>query len=562
MLQKKEKWIITGVIALMSIIVFINLGKGEIQPWDEGLYAIRAKSILHFNDFWDQTLYSSGGLYSSTYPPLTIWFMSGAMSVFGENGFSVRFFTVLCSIASLIFIYLISKRIVSFKYSLLAVILTGSTYVWDKFSREGMTDIPLTFFFILTFWAVIKLRESDEKKKIIFYSIIFALGFASALMTKIIISFLPLLFVFLLSFEKNNKKWYLLLASIIAISLASPWYIYMIIQYGAPFYKALFVPHIYSVVETNSPKLGPFYYLNQLLVSNPFVLFTFVLIILLISKNIRNSIIEKIRTDYVLYASVLWFGIIFIILSIARTKMLHYSVYMVPPAILISVIFIENMKLFIKNYRLIWLLFLSIIIFTVWSFSNGIRQDIKLIFTAYHFSTNALVLISLITISLCAVIFIKGKIIQNLTDKFSTAFIFVCSLMLITNIIVLNSFYTLGHSYGAEKAAGYVLKSNENSFIYLYHEATSSESLNPQLAWYTMGIMNNWIEGKKCKTYPLPLNANISDTLEKMKSLKENIVIYYKPKEEEFAKVVCDKVSKEWHKVDFCDRYIVFRRRD
>ncbi|MBI5323971.1 MAG: glycosyltransferase family 39 protein, partial [Ignavibacteriae bacterium] len=140
MAQKNHNWIITGIIALMAIIVFINLGTGEIQPWDEGLYAIRAKSILHYDDFWDQTEYSSGGLYSSTYPPLTIWFMSGAMKLFGENEFSARFFSALCSIFSLIFIYLISKKVVSFKYSVLTIILTGTTIVWNKFSREGMTD--------------------------------------------------------------------------------------------------------------------------------------------------------------------------------------------------------------------------------------------------------------------------------------------------------------------------------------------------------------------------------------------------------------------------------------
>lgn len=546
----------------MAIIVFINLGKDEIQPWDEGLYAIRAKSILHYDDFWDQTAYSSGGLYSSTYPPLTIWFISGAMKVFGENEFSVRLFSAFCSIASLLFIFLISRKVVSFKYSVLTVILTGATIVWNKFSREGMTDIPLTFFFVLAFWGVIKLRETEERKELILYSVIFALGLAAALMTKIVISFLPLLFVFILFIEKNSKKLHLLLASVLAIALALPWYIYMISQHGAPFYKALFVPHIYSVVETNSPKLGPLYYLNQLLIANPFILFSFIFILLLISKKIRNNISQVLKSYFVLYASLLWFILTFIILSLAKTKMLHYSTYMVPPAIIISVVFIENIKLIIRNNRLIWLLFLCIIVLTVWSFSISIRQDFKIIFPDFHFSTNVLALIIFITISLAIIVILKRKIIQNLTDKFITPFIFICSIVLVANIIVLNSFYKLGHSYGAEKAASYVLNSNEDSFIYLYHEATSSESLNPQLAWYTKGIMNNWVKGKICKTYPLPLNTNLNDTLNRMKKLKDNIVIYYKPREEKFARIVVDNVSKEWMITELCDRYIVFRRRN
>ncbi|MBI5324973.1 MAG: hypothetical protein HZB41_06850 [Ignavibacteriae bacterium] len=424
-----------------------------------------------------------------------------------------------------------------------------------------MTDIPLTFFFILTFWSIIKLREAGERKKIILFASIFTIGFACALMTKIVISFLPLLFILPLFFDKGNKKWYMVIASIIAIALASPWYIYMSIQHGATFYKALLVPHIYSVVETNSPKLGPLYFLNQLLVSNPFILFSFILIILLLFKNTRTKLLESVKIHNILFASLLWFLITFIILSLAKTKMMHYSVYMVPPAILISVVFIENMNLIIKNGRLIWVLFIILIVLIAWSFNISIRQDFKIIFTDFHFSTNVLVLISFILISLVIIVFLKGKIIQKLTVRFITPFIFICTIVLVANIIVLNSYYRLGHSYGAKKASSYVLKSNDVSFIYLYHEATSSESLNPQLAWYTKGIMNNWVKGKSCKIYSLPLNTNISDTLDKMKSLKENIVIYYKPKEEEFTKIVCDNVSKEWTKITYCDRYIVFRRK-
>ncbi|OGU11827.1 MAG: hypothetical protein A2X61_15490 [Ignavibacteria bacterium GWB2_35_12] len=561
MVLTKEKWWIVFVIALMAIIIFINLGSGEIQPWDEGLYAIRAKSILHFNDFLDQTAYSPGGLYSSTYPPLTIWFISGAMSIFGENQFSVRLFSALCSVAALIFIFLISRRVASFKFSLLAVILTGATLVWNKFSREGMTDIPLTFFFILTFWASIKLRESDDKKKIILFSAIFAVGFASALMTKIVISFLPLLFVFLTFVENNNKKWYLLVASIAAIALASPWYIYMISQHGAPFYKALLVPHIYSVVETNSPKLGVLYYLNQLLVSNSYILFTFVFLLMFISDNFRKKINELIESKYILYTVIMWFSIAFIVLSLSRTKMLHYAVYMVPPAIFIAIVFIENIREIIKNNKIISVLLICVVALIIWSFNPGLREDIKILFTDFSFTNASFIYFLFILVSIASVLFLYINLFDKWISKYMIPIVYFITTILLFNIIVLNGFYRLGHSYGAEKAAGFVLDSKENSFVYLYHEATAADSLNPQLAWYTKGIMNQWVKGKTYKPYTLPLNQKIVDVLNDMKSLKENIVIYYKPREKEFAEIVNKNVSKEWKITEYCDRYIVFRRK-
>jgi hypothetical protein len=72
--------------------------------------------------------------------------------------------------------------------------------------------------------------------------------------------------------------------------------------------------------------------------------------------------------------------------------------------------------------------------------------------------------------------------------------------------------------------------------------------------------MNNWVKGKTYKPYPLPLNMNLNDTLNKMKSIKDNIVIYYKPREKEFQPIVVESVSKEWKLIEYCDRYIVFRR--
>ncbi len=329
----KDKQIAVIIISLLAIIIFINLGKEEIQPWDEGLYAIRAKSVLHYNDAWDQSGYSPGGLYSSTYPPLTIWCMSSFMALFGENGFSVRLFSAICSVLSLIFIYFIALRIMQKKFAITASVLMEGTLVWDKFSRQGMTDIPLAFFFILTFWAVIKFRESNESKRLIAPLIVFTIGFAFALMTKIVISFLPLLFVFLIFLEKGNNKRYLLIASIIAIALASPWYIYMINHYGQPFYQALFVPHIYTVVETNSPKLGMLYYLNQMLISNPLIIFSFFFLIIIFFKNTRKLLLQGSDNVFIISSSMLWFFLSFVVLSLARTKMLHYTLYMLPPAI-------------------------------------------------------------------------------------------------------------------------------------------------------------------------------------------------------------------------------------
>ncbi len=241
--------------------------------------------------------------------------------------------------------------------------------------------------------------------------------------------------------------------------------------------------------------------------------------------------------------------------------MLHYAVYMVPPAILTAVVFIENFKNIIRNNRVTGILIICIVAMIVWSFSLDLRQDLKLLFTNYILSFESFAFISSIIILFAVVLILPGSIIKKYTSNYLIHIFYILSSVLLINIIVLNSYYRLGHSYGAEKAAGFVLNSNDNSFVYLYNEATAADSLNPQLAWYTKGIMNHWIKGKTYKPYPLPFNQKLSEVLEDMKSLKENIVIYYKPREKEFAEIVYKNVSKEWKITEFCDRYIIFRKK-
>jgi 4-amino-4-deoxy-L-arabinose transferase-like glycosyltransferase len=548
------------IIALLAIIVFINLGTGEIQPWDEGLYAIRAKSILHYHVFWDQTQYSPGGLYSSTYPPLTIWFMSAFMAVFGENGFSVRLFSALCSVLSFIFIYFTAQRIVSRKYAILATVFIAVTLVWDKFSREGMTDIPLTFFFILTFWAVIKLREATDTKKILVPLIIFTIGFTCSLMTKIVISFLPLLFVFLLLYNSGNKKWYLLIASLAAIALASPWYLYMINHYGEPFYKTLFVPHIYTVVETNSPKLGVLYYLNQLLISNPLIIFSFIFFLILFIKGARKYIVQSVDNKFILTSILIWFSLSFVVLSLARTKMLHYSLYMLPPAILISTLFIEKMVVFINSKRIIWILLMLALMLFLWGLDFNLRQDMKLVFTSGKFTIDTLVFLLIAIVLLSLIFFMPKRIIEKFTLNHYIKVVYIFSAALILKILIINMFFLQGHSYGAEKAADIFQHSGENSFVYLYNEATAADSLNPQIAWYTNGVMNHWVKGKTYKPFPIKPGPEMSNQLNNLKSFSEDMVIYYMPEERPVRKEVIDKVRSMFPVVDSCMRYVVFSK--
>jgi len=150
-----------ALILFFSITLYVDMGRPEIQPWDEGLYAYRARAALEHNVWWDQTDYAIGGLYSATYPPLTIDVMAVAMKFFPPN-IAVRLFPLLSAIASLLLIFLIARRFINAEMSLMCIIGLAVTLVWNRYARQGMTDVPVVMFSLLALWTVLKISESRK----------------------------------------------------------------------------------------------------------------------------------------------------------------------------------------------------------------------------------------------------------------------------------------------------------------------------------------------------------------------------------------------------------------
>src|ERR1700761_2952443 len=93
------------LIALIAGIVFIPfIGNCPLFDWDEVNFAECAREMvvsgdyshvqLNFRPFWEK-------------PPFFIWLQALSMNLFGVNEFAARFPNAVCSIVSLVSIYLI-----------------------------------------------------------------------------------------------------------------------------------------------------------------------------------------------------------------------------------------------------------------------------------------------------------------------------------------------------------------------------------------------------------------------------------------------------------------------
>ncbi len=550
---------VVTVILFLTFILLVQLGTNEVQPWDEGLYAVRAKSILHFDDsFVDQTAYSLGGLYSSTYPPLTVWAVSASMSLFGENEFSLRLFSVICSALSFLLIALTAKRIVGRDLWLAAPLLLFVSLAWNSFSRQGMTDIPLTAFILLCFYSTIRGMEAESRRAIIFWAAMFMLGFAGGLMTKIVKSLLPLLFVAMLFTQKGyrKQKQYFALFALAGLAVASSWYIYMAVEHGSAFSGALLVPHIFSAVEGNTKSLGFMYYFNQLIISNPLFLVTMAAVAIIAVRRKFRLYDDSVRS-YIFHTSLIWFAGVFLMFSLSVTKLLHYTCYLLPSLTLLTLAVYDKRKEIISSDRLRFFLLLSIAAALAWSASFALRQDVRHILSG-SLSNPAVGFILLCCLIIVFSFMLPTDSIKKVLPSIEWKLPLIILSILFFRIVLINTSPDPASAQGAKATAGFLTLYNKGGFVYLYHMHTPADSLNPQLAWYTGNTMSDRDSNNRYYPVSLPGNGFEIKALRRIDDYPDMPLVYYLPDDRKLAGKIVKDIIQTRMPINMEKNYILF----
>ena len=560
--MNESKHINYSILAFISLIVLFRIGFAEIQQWDEGLFAMRAKAVLQYGEVIDQTPHAIGGLYSSTYPPLSIWAIAGFIKIFGQSALSVRFFSALCSIISVFVLYHIALRLMNEEKAMLSSVLLAGTTVWNSYARQGMTDVPLVMFILCTLITLIKFSESEKNGKQWLWIILFALFFAFGLMTKIVVSFIPILFalVYFCYFGKR-KRIMLILSVFLGILLALPWHVYMAMHHGWEFSRAFFAPHLYQGVENNTSYLGFSYYLNQMIIANPFLLLTFVFVFISIFRfrKIRRNLENKENVLFMLL--LIWFVSGFIIFSISPTKMAHYMLYILPPAVILALKFYQLKDVIIASKKELWTVTVLLLICSLWSFGWIIRQDMKLIVSDFAFTPYSAVFLIVVLASLASVFIFSEEVlnifVRGTLSKMALVFLF----FLILRVAMSNSFVNPGEVNGAVKASWIIEDTDDKTFIYIYHEHNASDSLNPQLAWYTKGWTCGWRKGKSMVSIPMPEKTINLKSIIELDDYPDYLVIFYLPQNKYLAETGARFILETRPLLEQSGRYLVFGKK-
>ena len=383
-------------VTMVALIRFFNLGFLDLQGWDEGLYALRSKSIVQFGDWLDQTSSVPGGISTGCYPPLTFWTTALFYKLFGASEWTTRLTSALFGAASVFILVLLGRRLLGpgpagamspeergegpIRTGAFTGALFGLNLFTTFYTRQGQLDAAYIFFLILAAYGwVLSSGEGGGMKGLT----LVVLGTCGAFMSKILVGlYIPLI---LLPLEAagslGGRRWHGLIrlsaAIAVGVLLALPWHVMMYLRYSQSFLDAYFGLHLWqrlaAPIEGHHPALGVLFYINQLVVRYPeSALGLGLLVFFIVRRTERTSTAVRL----VALAGV-WGGIVFVITAIMATKIPHYILPIGVPVALFGGFVLARLSEGRLDRRQAGTALLLLAVATFWSALWPLREIVK-----------------------------------------------------------------------------------------------------------------------------------------------------------------------------------------
>jgi 4-amino-4-deoxy-L-arabinose transferase-like glycosyltransferase len=576
-----KRSVVCSILLLVCALRFVNLGFGEIQEWDEALYAVRAKSIVHFGDWADQTDHAVGGLYSASHPPLFVWLTAITYEILGISNFTTRLWSAIFSCGIIVLVYLIGKRLFDQAAGLLSAVLIGTIPIFTFYSRQGQLDITFLFFLTGSVYLWLLFLEGNKLKWLILSAISFGLSLASktasGILTVPVIMAVSILYRRAQS-QRRMKVWLAhLIHVIIGVLIVLPWYIYMERQPHPELSNGFFVSHVLRSIQgvtmglgTNVKELGYLYFPNQLLVRFALSGLAFATVLLVLVKWIlkRKSSNRSYRPD--LIASI-WFLTVLLVYSILRTKVISYVLPMLIPLSLLSALALERLRRGefgrIASITLLGIAGVSL----MWSLSDEARTSLKGLFNlaasagpnfALHLSLLGSLVLSVVLVALLIVVSESKSMRPRVLQYLPSVVIVTSVILLLWQVIFVNE---SDFTDGAEALAQKVNASRYDQIAYL-HTPHYTGGMNPQLAYYLDGINCGWQPSKRFIEFSRARSDSLTMFVDSQTDKEKSYIIIEKndtdqPKESDELLKAERIASSHFEKLLETKRYVLYSPR-
>ncbi len=297
---------------LAAILMLAPLRLGDLPGYDDAHWSLMAKDLVQTHNWFE---IRSNGAPALEHPPLFTWIQTVFFLAFGLSDPIARLPAALAGIGVILLVYWLVRRLTSDSFiALLAMFVMAGTLYFLKYSARAMTDVPFTLF---TLCAVCAWVLAEEKP--VWYLVV-GLFTAMALMTREMMGF-ALLAIFFFDWLVTRRRLpagYISTALAMALLPVVLWYGHWILLYGRHFFDvhATFLNNeVYGQLSPSWRRYtGAPEYLWMVAKSYwPWLPFMLTGLILVIRRRDRGLMILAV-----------WIGVVFVLCSITKSRVLRY----------------------------------------------------------------------------------------------------------------------------------------------------------------------------------------------------------------------------------------------
>ncbi|HEX2534401.1 MAG TPA: glycosyltransferase family 39 protein [Chitinophagaceae bacterium] len=269
------------MLLLSVVVLFPSLGKVPLWIYDEVRNAECAREMWERGDAIVPTF---NGELRTLKPVLHYYFMWGGFELFGQNEWGARFFSAVFGVLTILITYLYIARFSSKLHGFIsACILLVSTHFLFEF-RMSVPDPYLIFLNTLSIFATYQYFVQRRLVALLIASVAFGLGILAKGPVALALPGLALLCWII--WEKKWKllfHWHLLLAAVIILAVALPWYLAVHQATDGAWTRGFFLEH--NIGRFSEPMEG---HGGLFLIVPAFVLFGMLPAAVFIGESVRD----------------------------------------------------------------------------------------------------------------------------------------------------------------------------------------------------------------------------------------------------------------------------------
>ncbi len=165
-----------GLLLIIMLALALRLiGINTRALWYDEAFAVLF-SEKPLGAMLDGTLTPVNGVAADVHPLLYYFLLGDWMTVFGESPTGVRLFSVILSLATLYFLYRLTRQLFDEKTALIAALIAAIAPFYVQYSQEARMYALLSFFLVGATWLYVSASRSGKVREWVLFSILAGLS--------------------------------------------------------------------------------------------------------------------------------------------------------------------------------------------------------------------------------------------------------------------------------------------------------------------------------------------------------------------------------------------------